>query len=95
MFVTAGERMLAFSAGRPQRSPVDERLRIWPGLQLVAAAKALVTHVTRARVPMPKSTREFLDRPRAVCRGLWRRGPVAAVTSTSRWRTWWWAATSR
>ena len=30
--------------------------------ELIAAAKALVTHVTRARVPMPKSTRELLDR---------------------------------
>ncbi len=62
MFVTAGERMLAFQPVGSQRSPVDERLRISQGLQLVAAAKALVTHVTRARVPMPKSTREFLDR---------------------------------
>ncbi len=62
MFVTAGERMLAFQPTGSQRSPVDERLRISQGLELVAAAKALVTHVTRARVPMPKSTHEFLDR---------------------------------
>lgn len=62
MFVTAGERLLAFQPVGSQRSPVDERLRISQGLQLIAAAKALVTHVTRARVPMPKSTRELLDR---------------------------------
>jgi hypothetical protein len=62
MFVTAGERLLAFQPTGSQRSPVDERLRISQGLQLIAEAKALVTHVTRARVPMPKSTREFLER---------------------------------
>ena len=62
MFVTAGERCWRFEPVGSQRSPVDERLRISQGLQLIAAAKALVTHVTRARVPMPKSTRELLDR---------------------------------
>jgi hypothetical protein len=62
MFVTAGERLLGFQPVGSQRSPVDERLRISQGLQLLAAAKELVTHVTRARVPMPKSTRELLDR---------------------------------
>jgi hypothetical protein len=64
MFVTAGERLLGFQPMGSQRSPVDERLRISQGLQLIAAAKALVTHVTRARVPMPKSTRELLERLR-------------------------------
>ena len=35
MFVTAGERMLAFQPVGSQRSPVDERLRISQGLQLI------------------------------------------------------------
>jgi len=61
-FVTAGERLLAFQPVGSQRSSIDERLQMSQGVQLIAAGKELVTHVTRARVPMPKSTREYLDR---------------------------------
>ena len=61
-FVTAGERLLAFEPvgsqrGAGRRAPPDSQ-----GRQLIAAGEELVTHVTRARVPMPKSTREYLDR---------------------------------
>ncbi|HEX3902201.1 MAG TPA: hypothetical protein VH853_05070 [Polyangia bacterium] len=61
-FVTAGERLLAFQPLGSQRPSIDERLKLSQGLQLIVAGKELVTHVTRARVPMPKSTREYLER---------------------------------
>ena len=61
-FVTAGERLAAFEPVGSQRASIDERLRISQGRALIAAGVELVTHVTRARVPMPKSTREYLER---------------------------------
>jgi hypothetical protein len=61
-FVTAGERLMAFEPVGSQRASIDERLRISQGRALIVAGADLVRHVTRARVPMPKSTREYLDR---------------------------------
>jgi hypothetical protein len=61
-FVTASERLVAFEPVGSQRASIDERLRISQGLALIVAGAELVTHVTRARVPMPKSTREYLER---------------------------------
>jgi hypothetical protein len=61
-FVTAGERLMAFEPVGSQRASIDERLRISQGLALVVAGADLVRHVTRARVPMPKSTRDYLER---------------------------------
>jgi hypothetical protein len=61
-FVTASERLVAFEPVGSQRASIDERLRISQGRGLIAAGAELVTHVTRARVTMPKSTREYLER---------------------------------
>jgi len=61
-FVTAGERLVAFEPVGSQRASIDERLRISQGRALLASGVELVTHVTRARVPMPKSTGEYLER---------------------------------
>ena len=74
-FVTAGERLLAFQPLGSQRPSIDERLKFSQGLQLIAAGKDLVTHVTRARVPMPKSTREYLERV-AHYRAAWAPRPL-------------------
>ena len=62
VFVTACERLVAFEPIGSQRASIDERLRISQGRALIAAGAGLVSHVTRARVPMPKSTREYLER---------------------------------
>jgi hypothetical protein len=65
-FVTAGERLASFA---PAPSPVDvERLPLSrahgvdDGLQLLRKGRALEFHIVRARTPMPKSTREFIER---------------------------------
>jgi hypothetical protein len=65
-FVTAGERLANFS---PVALPADSERKssvrphgISDGLQLLRNGRALVFHIARARTPMPKSTREFIER---------------------------------
>jgi hypothetical protein len=61
-FVVAAERLCAFRPDLgPDASPA-EQLRVEKGLALVRDGKDLVSYITRARVPMPKSTRAFVDR---------------------------------
>jgi hypothetical protein len=60
--VVAAEKVCGFEP-HPARAPsLDEQLRITQGLQLIAMGKDLIFHMTRARVPMPKSTREYVGR---------------------------------
>jgi hypothetical protein len=61
-FVASGEQLTAFEprlavepSPRAQQELADAR-------QLIRAGKDLITYITRARVPMPKSTREYIDR---------------------------------
>ncbi|HEY4188117.1 MAG TPA: hypothetical protein VGP07_23780 [Polyangia bacterium] len=61
-FVAAGERLSAFTPALPAAPSADQQHQASQGRQLVSACKDLVFYITRARVPMPKSTREFLDR---------------------------------
>jgi hypothetical protein len=61
-FVGEGEKLSAFQPLLSQRHSLDDRLRAEQGVQLIAACKELVSNITRARVPMPKSGREVLDR---------------------------------
>ena len=65
-FVTAGERLASFS---PAPSTVDAERpalarahSVDDGLQLLRNGRALVFYIVRARTPMPKSTREFIER---------------------------------
>ena len=61
-FVAASERLGCF---RPHLAPdpsLLEQQRAADGLQLVRAGRDLVSYITRARVPMPKSTREYIER---------------------------------
>jgi hypothetical protein len=61
-FVAEGEKLSAFQPLLSQRHSLDDRLRAAQGVQLIAAGKELVSSITRARVPMPKSGREYLER---------------------------------
>jgi hypothetical protein len=61
-FVAASERLGCF---RPFLSPsptAEEQHQATVGLQLVRTGRDLVSYITRARVPMPKSTREYVAR---------------------------------
>lgn len=61
-FVTAGERLVAY---RPVLPPAPDHadLRVAEiGRKLIANGRDLVFYITRARVSMPKSTREYVAR---------------------------------
>ncbi len=62
-FVVAGEKLSSYG---PERATSDaERLLLERGQRLLTSARELVLAITRARVPMPKSARTFIDRCRA------------------------------
>jgi hypothetical protein len=65
-FVTAGERLANFSPMMmfvdAERKPGARLYGVSGGLQLLRTGRALVFHIARARTPMPKSTREFIER---------------------------------
>ena len=60
-FVACGERLLDFRPRGP--TPEDERgqRRVEDGLRLLREGANLLTYLAGARVPMPKSTSEFLE----------------------------------
>jgi hypothetical protein len=59
-FVVAGEKLCAYG---PDRGKTDtERALLERGQRLLTNARELVLAITRARVPMPKSARTFIDR---------------------------------
>ncbi len=64
--VTAGERLASFTP-KPPPKPVEKRKgrrlhSVSDGLQLLRNGRDLVFYITRARTPMPKSTREYIAR---------------------------------
>ena len=66
-FVTAGERLgqhFNTDVMPADPTPEDERL-IHDGRLLIQRARELVSDITRARTPMPKSTTEYVERCRA------------------------------
>jgi hypothetical protein len=64
--VTAGERLASFTPkgpAKPAEKSKGRRLHsISDGLQLLHSGRDLVFYITRARTPMPKSTREYIER---------------------------------
>jgi hypothetical protein len=60
-FVAAGEALLAFEPAAGILSPHHRRL-MDDGVRLITSAYELIAYLAGARVPMPKSTGEFLDR---------------------------------
>jgi hypothetical protein len=65
-FVAAGERLASFAPialpAETDRRSATRAHGITDGLQLLRSGRALVFHIARARTPMPKSTREFIER---------------------------------
>lgn len=63
--VTAAERLANFAPQAPALLPVDNETplhSISDGLQLIRNGRDLIFYITRARTPMPKSTREYIER---------------------------------
>jgi hypothetical protein len=59
-FVAAGEALLAFHPRLPGKASVHERRMMERGMRLIADGNSLLTYISGARVPMPKSTTEYL-----------------------------------
>jgi len=64
--VTAGERLANFTPKPPEKRVEKQKDRplhsVSDGLQLLRNGRDLVFYITRARTPMPKSTREYIER---------------------------------
>ncbi len=59
-FVAAGEALLAFPPQLPDKASIHQRRMTEHGTRLIADGNNLLTYISGARVPMPKSTREYL-----------------------------------
>jgi hypothetical protein len=60
-FVVAGEKLSAFQPVVARDAGRAELQRTADGTDLIRRAKDLVSHITRARVPMPKSAQELIE----------------------------------
>lgn len=64
-FVTAGERLADFSPAGAAKVKAGERpiaCNLSDGVELIRRGRNLIFHIARARTPMPKSTREYIER---------------------------------
>jgi hypothetical protein len=67
-FVVAGEKLCSY--GPESGTTAAETLLLERGQRLLVNARDLVLAITLARVPMPKSTRTFIDRSRTYRQAL-------------------------
>jgi hypothetical protein len=61
-FVAAVEALLAYRPQTPERATSGERRLVYEGMGLISDGNDLLNYISGARVPMPKSTREYLER---------------------------------
>jgi hypothetical protein len=61
-FVAAGEALLAFEPELPENASIHELRMVELGKHLIDDGNDLLNYLSGARVPMPKSTREYLER---------------------------------
>ena len=73
-FVVASEELAAFAPRLSHGVSAAERQLATDGHGLLLQGRDLVTYITRARVPMPKSTREFIERCEAFAARAHQRG---------------------
>jgi len=68
-FAASAEQLAVFEPRLADDAPTRARQEVADALQLLRAGTDLITHITRARVPMPKSAREFIERCDSFGRG--------------------------
>ena len=61
-FVADGEKLLEFTATVPDQASIELERHIRRGTRLLRAGKNLITWIANVRVPMPVSTRSFLEK---------------------------------
>ena len=72
-FVVSAEHLAAFEPHLAADASLRAHQEVSDALHLIRQGKDLITYITRARVPMPKSTREFVERCerfRSICTAL-------------------------
>jgi len=77
--VVSGERLAAFEPALDSDASSEERREASDGTSLIKRAKDLVFWVTRARVPMPKSTADFAALCRQFRAGVEARAPARSA----------------
>ena len=60
-FVACGERLQGFRPRTLNTSKLNEKSPIDEAIRVLREGKDIITYLAGARVPMPKSTREFID----------------------------------
>jgi hypothetical protein len=61
-FVVSGEHLANFEPAVPSEASPSEVQQTQLGMRLLVDGRNVVSHITRARVPMPKTTRELVER---------------------------------
>ena len=61
-FVVAGEKLIAFRPAPSEEAARSEQQLFAQGVQLIRDGKELISYIARARVQMPKSTKDFIER---------------------------------
>ncbi len=79
-FVAAGERLLEFSIDVDADTPEEVGRHYQEGVGVIREGTNLITYLAGARVPMPKSTREFM----VICDAFERDGDRPSASSPSR-----------
>jgi hypothetical protein len=68
-FIEAAEAVDAFAPPEPSGLEAASKLRLRCAVWLLKRGRDILTYVAGARVPMPKTTREYLEKCDAFCRG--------------------------
>jgi hypothetical protein len=76
-FVVCGEHVGNFRPRPPAGATQAARQEQTDAVQLIGQGRDLITYITRARVTMPKSTREFIERCERFRRGCAELAPAA------------------
>lgn len=79
-FVAAGERLLEFSVDADADTPEEVGRHYREGVGVIREGTNLITYLAGARVPMPKSTREFM----LICDAFEHDGARLSASSPSR-----------
>lgn len=61
-FAVAGERLDAFAPRLSGATSAGDIELVADGMRLIAQGRDLIGHITRARVPMPKTKRDYIER---------------------------------
>lgn len=80
-FVVASEQLGAYAPAMPAQPDVPLMRHATDGIRLIKQGRALITYLSRARVTMPRSTKDYLERCEEYQRTYHLVTPVPAIAS--------------